>query len=249
MIKLINADYSQALRTLPHATMVIADPPDAIGMKYDGFKDKFSDSEYRDFLRHVIFEGTQACDIFWLSINARHTFMVGGIIDSFLQMCPGWEAKACQQVFTFGQHNHHDMGNNHRPLYRLMQKGAKLYPDQIRIPSWRQLNGDKRADPRGRVPGDVFLFPRVTGNSKQRKVFTPTQIHEGVYDRCVKLSCKPGDTALDLFAGSGTLGRVAARCQVNATMIEISANVCEWIARDQGLVQVDACLWASPEVV
>jgi len=249
MIKLINADYCQVLRNHNPVRMIFADPPDAIGMKYDGFKDKFSDNAYRDFLRHVIFQGTQVCDIFWLSINARHTFMVGGIIDGLLQMQPEWEAKACQQVFSFGQHNHHDLGNNHRPLYRLMHKDTEIYPEQVRVPSWRQLNGDKRADPRGRVPGDVFNFPRVTGNSKQRRAFSPTQLHEGLYERCIKLSCKPGDTVLDLFAGSGTLGRVAEKCQVNATMVEISSNVCEWIARDQGLMQVDGCLWASPAEV
>lgn len=64
MIKLINADYCQVLRSHNPVRMIFADPPDAIGMKYDGFKDKFSNNDYRDFLRHVIFQGTQACDIF-----------------------------------------------------------------------------------------------------------------------------------------------------------------------------------------
>lgn len=246
MIKLINMDYKQALRDSPPVRMVFADPPDAIGMKYDGFKDKFSDSEYRDFIHHVVYMSTQVCEVFWLSINSRHTFMVGGVISSFLQRYTDWEAKACVQTFTFGQHNHHDLGNNHRPLYRLMKKGTVLYPEQVRVPSWRQLNGDKRADPRGRVPGDVFDFPRVTGNSKQRRAFSPTQLHEGLYERCIRLSCKPGDTVLDPFAGSGTLGRVAERCQVRATMVEVSGPVCEKIAADQGLAQVCCFVWAKP---
>jgi hypothetical protein len=41
----------------------------------------------------------------------------------------GVEAKPCVQVFTFGQHNHHDLGNNHRPLLRLRRPDAPLYPD------------------------------------------------------------------------------------------------------------------------
>lgn len=127
-----------------------------------------------------------------------------------------------------------------------MHKAVELYPDAIRIPSWRQLNGDKRADPRGRVPGDVFDFPRVTGNSKQRRSFSPTQLHEGLYERCIRLTCKPGDTVVDLFAGSGTLGRVAARCEVNARMFEISNQVCEAIADDQQLARLDAVTWAGP---
>ena len=89
------------------------------------------------------------------------------------------EAKPCVQTFTFGQHNHHDLGNNHRPLLRLRWHDAPLYPDAIRVPSWRQENGDKRADPRGRVPGDVFDFTRVTGNSKQRRHLAPHPTQRG----------------------------------------------------------------------
>jgi DNA modification methylase len=142
------------------------------------------------------------------------------------------EAKHCVQTFTFYQHNHHDLGSAHRPLLRLMRKGTELYPDMIRVPSWRQLNGDKRADPRGKVPGDHFDFPRVVGTSKQRRSFSPTQLHEGLYERCIKLCCKPGDTVCDLFAGSGTLGRVAPRCGVHAIMIEVSESTCREIAKD-----------------
>lgn len=246
MIRLLNSECTRALRELPYHTMIFADPPDAIGLKYNGFKDKFSDREYRDFIHKLVYNGTQCCDIMWLSFNAKHTFMVGAIIDAFLHVQEDWEAKACQQVFTFGQHNHNDLGNNHRPLYRLMHKDAKIYPDAVRVPSWRQLNGDKRADSRGRVPGDVFDFPRVTGNSKQRRAFSPTQLHEGLYERCIKLSCVPGDTVLDLFAGSGTLGRVAPRCGITtATMVEISQEVCEAIAADQNMLRVDSCRWAK----
>lgn len=246
MIRLFNLDYQQALRDTRPVRMIFADPPDAIGMKYNGFEDKFTDTEYRDFLRHIVYMSTQVCEVLWLSINSRHTFMVGGIIDSFIQSYTDWEAKACVQTFTFSQHNHHDMGNGHRPIYRIMRKGMVLYPEQIRVPSWRQLNGDKRADPRGKVPNDVFDFPRVTGNSKQRRKFSPTQLHEGLYERCIRLSCKPGDTVLDPFAGSGTLGRVAERCEVHADMVEVSKEVCEAIAIDQGLKQVCCYVWAKP---
>ena len=40
----------------------------------------------------------------------------------------GLEAKPCVQTFTFGQHNHHDLGNNHRPLSRLRWSDAPLLP-------------------------------------------------------------------------------------------------------------------------
>ena len=131
------------------------------------------------------------------------------------------------QVFTFGQHNPHDLGNNHRPLWRFARRDAKLYPDQVRVRSWRQENGDKRANPRGRVPGDVFNFPRVTGNSRQRRRWHPTQLHEGLIERCILLSTQPGERVIDPFAGSGTTGRVCKRIGRDCSLIEIDPTYCE----------------------
>jgi len=235
MIKLVNADCMDVLKEMKFVRMIFADPPDNIGLKYAAYSDKMSDLKYRTFMWNLIWFACEKCDVFWLSYNAKHTFMIGGLVDEFLAVHPDYEAKPFVQVYTFGQHRQTDCGNNHRPLVRLMKKGTKLYPDAIRIPSWRQLNGDKRADPRGRVPGDHWDFPRVVGNSKQRRLYHPTQLHEGLYERCIKLSCKPGETVCDLFAGTGTLARVADRCGVNALLVELDPLYCEKIAEEHNL--------------
>jgi DNA modification methylase len=233
MIQLVCGDYREWIKSNPvKARMVFADPPDAINLKYNGFKDKFSDAEYEQLLMGVLLDGSSFADVIWLSVNSRHTSLLGYVTHIFLSNTD-WDFKPCVQTFTFGQHNHNDLGNNHRLLYRYTKPGVELYPDAVRVPSWRQLNGDKRADPRGRVPGDVFDFPRVTGNSKQRRAFSPTQLHEGLYERCIKLCCASGDTVVDLFAGSGTLGRVGPRCGVNAIMVEVSRETCDNILKDQ----------------
>jgi hypothetical protein len=57
-----------------------------------------------------------------------------------------------------------------------MWEGSKLYPEQIRVPSWRQLNGDKRADPRGRVPGDVATFEQYPLDQLPIPNLSPAQI-------------------------------------------------------------------------
>lgn len=230
--KLYNLPFEKFLNLSGYYRMIFADPPDGIGLKYSDFKDKIPN--YEDFLRTLICLTTLKCDIMWLSLNAKHVFVAGKLIMEFLDYQQDkWEVKPCVQIFTFSQNNHYDLGNGHRPLYRLMRKGTVIYPNAIRIPSWRQENGDKRADPRGKVPNDVFDFPRVTGNSKQRRAFSPTQLHEGLYERCIKLSCAPEDVAVDLFAGSGTLGRVAKRCNINGIMVEISRKTCDAILTDQ----------------
>lgn len=229
---LINCDCLNWLETTSGTfNCMIADPPDAIGLKYKGFKDKFTKSEYEDFLRSIVEKATAKCDVLWLSLNSRHAALIGHIV--YQWQPEDWEVKHCVQTFTFSQNNHNDLGDGHRVMYRLMKAGTKLYPDAIRVPSWRQLNGDKRADSRGKVPNNVFDFPRVTGNSKQRRKFSPTQIHEGVYERCIKLCCAPGDTVVDLFAGSGTLGRVADKCGAGVIMLEYSRETCNSILADQ----------------
>jgi DNA modification methylase len=239
MIKLVNKDYKDYLKRCKPFRMAFADPPDNIGLKYNGFKDKMDDFAYTIFLQDILYHSMEKADVIWLSLNSRHAFTAGKLIGDMLSWNNGrWEGKSCIQTFTFGQHNHNDLGNNHRLLYRLMKTGTELYPDAIRVPSWRQLNGDKRADPRGRVPGDVFDFPRVTGNSKQRRAFSPTQLHEGLYERCIKLTCASDDTVVDLFAGSGTLGRVCNDCGVNGVMVELSTETCQQIAADQGIKKI-----------
>jgi hypothetical protein len=234
-LTLLNLDAFQVLKEMRKVRCIFMDPPDAIGLKYNSFQDNMSAKDYRAFIRDLIWKASDKCDVMWLSHNAKYTYMIGGVIYTFLAEHPEWEAKPCVQTFTFYQHNHHDLGNAHRPLSRLMRKGTKLYPDAVRVPSWRQLHGDARADPRGKVPGDVFDIPRVTGNSKQRRAWIPTQLNEELYERCVKLSCKKGDMVCDLFAGSGTLARVAERCGVNALLVDIDKTYCEKIAAEHKL--------------
>ena len=212
-----------------------ADPPDNIGLGYDGFKDRKPEAEYVKFLRQVAEHLLDRADIVWLSFNAKWTFEVGRIVCDLLDANKHLEAKPCVQTYTFGQHSHTDMGNNHRPLWRLMHEGVALHPNAIRVPSWRQENGDKRADPRGRVPGDVFDFTRVTGNSKQRRAWHPTQLNEGLVERCIKMSTLEGQRVIDPFGGTGTTLRVCKPLNRPCTLLELSPSYCDRIAAEHGL--------------
>ncbi len=247
--RLIHSDCLKWLRSQTSGGFqcIFADPPDNIGLKYHHSDDKMSSESYLAWIETCLKVFIYAAPIVWLSYNAKWQFHIGGIIARMLNECSWLEAKPCVQVFTFGQHNQRDLGNNHRPLVRLMQRGAPLYPDQIRVPSERQKTGDKRADPRGRVPGDVFEsrlewvessvydFPRVTGNSKQRRSYHPTQLNEGLVERCIKLSTLEGDRVLDLFAGTGTTLRVCKRINRPCTLIENSEEYCKEIAKEHEL--------------
>lgn len=221
--KLIHADCldwlrrnnSRPVESREFFDTVFTDPPDNIGLDYDGFKDKFDD--YYGWCHDVLVELLQCSRVVWWSFNAIHTIKMACVVDKL--PC---EVKPCVQTFTFGQHRHTDLGNGHRPLWRLTRDNPTLYPDQIRVPSWRQLNGDKRADPRGCVPLDVFDFTRVTGNSKQRRAWHKTQLNEGLVERAVKLTTREGDRVLDCFGGTGTTLRVCKAIGRQCTLIEKS---------------------------
>jgi site-specific DNA-methyltransferase (adenine-specific) len=62
---------------------------------------------------------------------------------------------------------------------------------------------------RGKLPTDVWWHTIVSPTGKE-KSGSPTQKPEGIVRRIVQASSKPGDWCLDCFAGSGTLGAVAA---------------------------------------
>jgi DNA modification methylase len=234
--RLYNGDCLEVLPKLDPVNCIFADPPDGIGLKYDHFKDNLKGDEYVKCLRRWLEVFLDRADIVWVSFNAKWTFELGRIVCDLLDANKHLEAKPNVQTYTFGQHCHTDLGNNHRPLWRLMHKNtAVLYPDQIRVPSWRQENGDKRADPRGRVPGDVFDFTRVTGNSKQRRTWHPTQLNEGLVERCIKFSTLEGQRVIDPFGGTGTTLRVCKNINRLCTLVEFSPGYCSHIAAENSL--------------
>jgi DNA modification methylase len=62
----------------------------------------------------------------------------------------------------------------------------------------------------GKLPTDVW-WHTIVPTSGSEKTGYPTQKPEGIVRRMVQASSRPGDWCLDFFAGSGTLGAVAAK--------------------------------------
>jgi site-specific DNA-methyltransferase (adenine-specific) len=63
---------------------------------------------------------------------------------------------------------------------------------------------------RGKLPTDVWWHTIVPTNGAEKTGY-PTQKPEGIVRRMLQASTRPGDWCLDFFAGSGTLGAVAAK--------------------------------------
>jgi site-specific DNA-methyltransferase (adenine-specific) len=74
---------------------------------------------------------------------------------------------------------------------------------------------------RGKLPTDVWWHTIVSTNGREKTGY-PTQKPEGIVRRMVSASSRPGDWCLDFFAGSGTLGAVAAK--LNRRFVLIDSN-------------------------
>jgi len=72
---------------------------------------------------------------------------------------------------------------------------------------------------RGKLPTDVW-WHTIVPTSGREKTGYPTQKPEGVLRRIVQASSRPGDRVLDLFAGSGTTGAVAAALGRDAVLVD-----------------------------
>jgi site-specific DNA-methyltransferase (adenine-specific) len=72
---------------------------------------------------------------------------------------------------------------------------------------------------RGKLPTDVWWHTIVPTSGKEKTGY-PTQKPEGIVRRMVQASTRPGDWCLDFFAGSGTLGAVAAQLQRHYVLID-----------------------------
>ena len=73
----------------------------------------------------------------------------------------------------------------------------------------------------GKLPTDVWWHTIVPTNGREKTGY-PTQKPEGILRRIVQASTQPGDLCLDFFAGSGTLGAVAA--QLGRRYVLIDSN-------------------------
>lgn len=238
--KIICGDCLDVLPTLPRATMIFADPPDNLGVKYDGFEDRWDkDSDYIRWLGDLAAKAANHSDVFWLSYYWKWDVALKGEIGWIEDWFDKIDIKPYVWWFTFGQHRDSDNGSCFRPMLRFSKPGKEWYTDTIREPSARQREyNDKRANPKGRVPGDVWdgvwHESRVCGTFKEKRKWHKNQHPEALIERMVKMSTRPYDTVIDLFAGTGTVNRVCKRLRRNCIGIEISRLYAEKIAEETG---------------
>ena len=86
---------------------------------------------------------------------------------------------------------------------------------------------------RGKRPTDVIWHTIVSPTGREKTGY-PTQKPEGLVRRLVQASSRPGDLCLDPFAGSGTLGAVAAALGRRYLLIDSSSEAIAVMERRLG---------------
>ncbi len=211
---------------VPQADLIFADPPFNIGYKYDVYEDRKAYDEYYDWTRRWM-AACQGClaetGSFWVAIGdeyAAEVRVIGRQLGLHLRNWVIWH-------YTFGQATQTKFARSHTHLFYFTRHPRRFtFNDEtVRVPSARQTTyADKRANPKGKLPDDVWSFSRVCGTFHERVKWHPCQMPEKVLERIVKVSSNAGDLVVDPFSGSGTTCVAAAQLGRRFIGIDVSAD-------------------------
>jgi site-specific DNA-methyltransferase (adenine-specific) len=199
--------------------LVFADPPYNIGIDYgNGAKaDRLPADEYLNWCRRWMAAAKRLLaddGSMWVLSDPRWAGRFQCILeDAGLYW---WETIVWHE--TFGVYCEGKFGKDHRPLLRFN-----------RMPSARQTKyGDLRANPRGRVPSNVWTINRVCGTYNERLPGFPTQLPLKLLRQVVRTASDPGDLVVDPYSGSATTGVACLELGRRYVGIELNPDFAQW---------------------
>lgn len=228
--RVINGRCEEVLKGMEtnSVDMAFADPPFNIGLFYKGYNDKITKKAYWDWSCEWVKETKRVLKpgaSFWIHIHTGGVVALreaGLIANMKLERWIVW-------TYEFGQYTEQTFGEGFSHLLWFRKQGDERTwnPDSIRVPSKRQvLYKDKRANPKGRVPSNVWEFPKVCGTFKEKKGWHITQMPLALVKRAILATSNPGDVVLDPFLGTGTTLLAARECLRSGIGIESSPDYC-----------------------
>lgn len=193
--------------------LIFADPPYNLGIDYGSGADADSlpRDEYRDWCRRWVAACAEALaddGSLWVLMPHEHQAA------AFLAMEAAglhWRNTITWRE-TFGTHQRRKFSRCSRPLHYFTRHPTRFVFNAAAVlePSARQTTyHDRRANPAGRVPGDVWTFPRLCGTHAERLPDFPTQLPVKLLRRVVAVASDLGDLVCDPFSGSATTGVAA----------------------------------------
>ncbi len=219
-------DCIEIMKKLPDSSidLVFADPPFNIGIKYDVYNDNIPYEEYYSWSEKWISEAYRLLKntgAIYIAIGDEFTAEINIILKRIGFYFRNWII----WYYTFGQNQRKKFNRSHTHiLYFTKNKERFIFNgEDIRILSARQLiYKDKRANPKGKIPDDVWQFSRICGTFKERLGKHPCQMPESLLERIIRTSSREGDVVLDPFGGTGTTAAVAKKLRRHFITMEIS---------------------------
>jgi len=212
---------------VPFADLIIADPPFNIGWKYDAYQDKRASGDYLGWTTEWITEAKRL-----LKPTGNLLICMGDEYVSDIDVICRHTLKLSRQNwivwhYSFGQSGTLESrtGFTRSKTHVLRYSLGKPYFNAAAVaePSDRQLKyHDKRADPRGKCPNDVFIFKRVCGTHVERVRGVSTQMPVALLEKWVKAMCPEDGFVFDPFPGSGASLIAAKRLNRQYVGVELS---------------------------
>ena len=229
--KIICGDCIEVLSgmDMPFADLIFADPPFNIGYKYDKYHDQVEGDKYIDWTKDWMTtckKVLKPTGSFYIAIGDDYAANVKIIADELGLVMRNWII----WHYTFGQQTKDKFARSHTHIFYFVsdKKNFTFNDYAVRVPSDRQLiYDDRRANPAGKIPDDVWEDSRVCGTFKERTGWHPCQMPESLLMRIIAASSNQGDCVLDPFVGSGTTAVAAQKLKRNYVGIEISQDYAE----------------------
>jgi site-specific DNA-methyltransferase (adenine-specific) len=229
--RIVCGDCVEILRAEPEpfADLIFADPPYNIGYKYDRYRDRKKSDKYIAWTR----DWMSACvgvlkphGSFYVAIGDEYAANVKLIGDELGLTMRNWII----WHYSFGQQMRTKFARAHAHIFYFVKdkKHFTFNDEAVRVISDRQKKyRDKRANPAGKMPDDVWNeYPRVCGTFTERTGF-PCQMPESLLARIIRVSSNEGDCVLDPFSGSGTTAVVAHKLNRAYASIDLSETYTE----------------------
>jgi DNA modification methylase len=219
-------DCLEGFKTLKApADLIVADPPYNLGMDYDAYEDSKPHDEYLAWSERWIGAATAALHkhgTLWVFAPDEWVSEIDLLCRRQFKL---YRKNWIVWTFTFGQACQSSFSRSHCHILRFVKTKSRFVfnEDAVRVPSARQaIYGDKRANPKGKLPDDVWLLyqhqletvltgdrdvwlvSRVCGTFQEREKHSPNQIPLPIMERIVLSTSLPGANVLDPFCGTGS---------------------------------------------
>ena len=228
-LKIICGDAIEEMKKLPDGSvqLIVTDPPYNLNKDYGNNQDNLIFDDYLEFSRRWLREANRVLaddGTIYVFMGMRYISYIYIILEKELGMTfNSW----ITWFYTQGIGKTRGFSPRHDDILMFTKspKNFIFHLDDIRVPQkyYRSVN-----NMRGANPGNVWEFSHMHFCNKNRKKH-PTQKPEGLYERMILASSKPGDTVLDPFAGSGTALRVCQQTGRKGIGIEINPEYIQMI--------------------